>query len=109
MSDWDYVVGEDNFSKGFQIFEKKPKQAFDGTGASAATITILKSDLTPSTPAVSNVAMDIDTDDPLRLIYAVTTAKMPQTKGSYRFIITITLPSSEIRKTFEGDLEVFRG
>ncbi len=108
MSDWDYVVGETLFTKGFQVFEKKPKQAFDGTGATVATITILKSDLTAATPAVSDVAMAIDTTNPLRLTYAVTTLKMPQTAGSYVFIITVTL-GTEIRKTFEGDLEVFRG
>ena len=52
--------------------------------------------------------MAIDTTNPLRLTYAVTTAKIPQTAGSYVFIITVTL-GTEIRKTFEGDLEVFRG
>jgi len=109
MSDWDYVVGETLFTRGFQIFEKKPKQAFDGTGATAATITILKSDLTPASPAVLDVAMAIDTANPLRLTYAVTTLKMPQTAGSYVFIITITLPAAEIKKTFEGNLRVYRG
>ena len=108
MSDWDYVVGETVFVKGFQIFEKKPKQAYDGSGATAATITILKSDLSAATPAVSDVAMSIDTANPLRLTYSVTLLNMPQTAGSYRFIITITL-CTKIKKTFEGDLEVFRG
>lgn len=109
MSDWDYVVGETVITRGFQIFEKKPKQAFDGTGATAATITILKSDLTAATPAVTDEVMGIDTTNPLRLTYALTTLNMPQTKGSYRFIITITITGTTIKKTFEGDLEVFRG
>ena len=108
MSDWDYVVGETAYTQGFQLFTKKPKAAVDGTGVTTATITILKSDLTASTPAVSNVAMTVDTEDPLRLTYAVTTAKMPQTAGSYVCIITYG-DGTEVRKTFEFDLRVHRG
>jgi hypothetical protein len=108
MSDWDYVVGEDAYTQGFQVFTKKPKEAVNGTGVTTATITILKSDLTASTPPVADVAMAIDTTNPLRLTYAVTTLKMPQTAGSYLCIVTYG-DGSEIRKTYEFDLRVHRG
>jgi len=52
--------------------------------------------------------MAIDTTNPLRLTYAVTTLKMPQTDGLYLAIITFG-DGSEIRKTYEFDLRVFRG
>jgi hypothetical protein len=108
MSDWDYVVGEDAYTQGFQVFTKRPKEAYDGTGVNTATITILKSDLTAATPAVVDVAMAVDTENPLRLTYDVTTLKMPQTAGNYLCIITFG-DGSEVRKTYECDLRVHRG
>ena len=108
MSDWDYVVGETLYNQGFQMFNKGYGGAYDRTGVTSATITILKSDLTAATPSVSNVAMSVDTTNPLRLLYAVTTAKMPQTAGAYLAIVTITLTTT-VRKTFEIDLRVHRG
>jgi len=108
MSDWDYIVGEENYDQPFKFYDKGTRDTVDGTWVTSATISILKSNLTASTPAVSDVAMSIDTNDPLRLLYGITTANMPQTKGSYLAIITLN-GASEKRKTFEIDLRVYRG
>ena len=108
MSDWDYVVGETGYNQPFIFYDKGTKLQYVGTGITTATITILKSDLTAATPAVTDASMSIDTLDPLRVIYAVTTANMPQTAGAYVAIIT-TSGGGQTRKTFEVDLRVHRG
>ena len=75
----------------------------------SATLDIKQSDGTDTAPALNGQAVTIDTDDPLRLEYAVTTAKMPQTAGLYLYTFILTDGASLTRKTFEGNLQVHRG
>jgi hypothetical protein len=108
MSDWDYIVGEGGYNQGFQVFEKG-EGAMDGTGLTTVTLDIKDSDGTDTAPALNGQAVTIDTNDPLRVVYAVTTAKMPQNEGMYRFTFIMTDGAALTRKTFRGDLEVHKG
>ncbi len=110
MAGWDYIIGETGFDRPFVVFDKGTGLAFDGTGITSATMTILNSDLSATSPAINNVALTVDTANPLRLLLAVnsSTPNVPQTAGSYIVQFTITL-GGEIRKTFELDLRVFNG
>ena len=109
MADWDYIVGETGYNQPFVIYDKRTKSPVDGTGIISATITIVKSDLSATSPAINDVSMSIDTSNPLRLLYNVTTSNVPQTEGSYLAVISMNYPSSKKRKTFEVDLRVHRG
>ena len=110
MSDWDYIVGETQFLQPFEIYDKRTKLQIDGTGLTTATLTIMKSDLTAVSPAITNQSLTINIYNPLRLLYTVNagTPNVPQTEGSYRVIITLNT-GAELRKTFEMDLRVYRG
>lgn len=108
MSDWDYIVGETNYSQPFVLFDNRTKNPINGTGLVTATMTIKKTDFSDSAPAVVDASMSINTANPLRLLYTITTSNMPQTEGSYLGIITCNY-ASEKKKTFEIDLRVFRG
>lgn len=105
MADWVYAVGEENYSQPFSINDLRLGEKFDGTLVTSATINIVKEDITPE---VTGSAMTIDTNNPLRLLYAITTAGMPQNKGSYYVIIFLN-SGTKLVKTFEFDLEVRRG
>jgi hypothetical protein len=111
MADWDYIVGETGYNQPFVIYDKRTKLPVDGTGITSATITIVKSDLSAVSPAITDAAMSVDTVNPLRLLYSVSSAtpNVPQTEGSYLAIISMNYPSSKKRKTFELDLRVYRG
>ncbi len=105
MADWVYAVGEENYSQPFSMNDLRLGEKFDGTGVTSATINIVKEDITPE---VTAAAMTIDTNNPLRLLYAITTANMPQNKGSY-YVIIFLLSGTKLVKSFEFDLEVRRG
>ena len=108
MSNWDYIVGETGFDQPFALFDKGTNQAVIDPGFSSASITIVKTDLTPSDPVISDVALALVSTDPLKVKYALTVANMPQTKGSYLGIITV-ISGGQTKKTFEVDLQVYRG
>jgi hypothetical protein len=105
MADWVYAIGETDYDQGFVMFDTKTKQPYDATGITAINMTIVTSDLQPSQGPNS---LGVDTLNPLRALYSVTTANMPQVKGSYYVIIQLKT-FNEIRKTFEFDLQVRRG
>jgi hypothetical protein len=109
MSDWDYIVGEGGYSQGFQVFEKGGTDGFDGTDITTVTLDIKDSDGSDTAPALNGAVVSIDTNDPLRVLFAVTVAKMPQNPGVYLFTFIMTDGSSLTRKTFEGNLQVHRG
>ncbi len=108
MAGWDYIIGESGYNRPFVVFDKGTGKAVDGTGITSAEMTILDSDLTPTSPAISDIALTVDTANPLRVLLAVTTSVVPQTIGSYLVQLKITI-GSEIRKTYEVDLRVFNG
>jgi hypothetical protein len=105
MADWVYAIGEENYDQPFSVNDLRLKEKFDGTGVTSATINIVSSDLTPE---VTGASMTVDSTNPLRLLYTITTAGMPQTKGSY-YVIIFVYSGVKLRKTFEFDLEVRRG
>ena len=110
MSDWDYVVGEGGYNQGFQAFQQGGGETgFDGTGLTTVTLDIKDSDGSDTAPALNGQVVTIDTTDPLRVVYAVTVAKMPQNPGIYLFTFIMTDGASLTRKTFEGNLQVHRG
>ncbi len=110
MAGWDYIKGETGYNRPFVIFDKGTGEAVDGTGVSSVTMTILDSDLSATTPAIDNVAVSVDTQNPLRVLLAVnaSTPNVPQTIGSYIVQFKVTI-GSEVRKTYELDLRVFNG
>ena len=112
MAGWDYIIGETGYDQPFVMFKKSDRLAYNGTGISAATMSIVNSDLTDVSPPISNIVLTVNTADPLRVLLAVLSSgsiTVPQTKGSYLVIFTVTISGTEIRKTFELDLRVFRG
>lgn len=109
MADWDYIAGEGGYDQGFQVFARGGSNGFDGTGISTVTLDIKDSDGTDTAPALNGQAVTIDTTNPLRLEYAVTTAKMPQNPGMYLYTFILTDGAALTRKTFEGNLQVHRG
>lgn len=110
MAGWDYIVGETGYDRPFVVFDKGTGLAFDGTGITTATMTILNSDLSATSPPINNISLTVDTANPLRVLLPVNSAtpNVPQTPGSYIVQLTITI-GGEIRKTFELDLRVFNG
>ena len=111
MAGWDYIVGETGYDRPFVIFDKGTGLAFDGTGISAATMTILNADLTATAAGSTNVALTVDTANPLRVLLGVDSGvpNVPQVPGSYIVQFKITISGTEIRKTFELDLRVYNG
>ena len=112
MAGWDYIIGETGYDQPFVMFKKSDRLAYNGTGISAATMTIINSDLTPVSPTISDIALTVDTADPLRVLLAVVSSgsiTVPQGVGSYLVTFTVTISGVEIRKTFELDLRVFNG
>ncbi len=111
MAGWNYIKGESGFDRPIVVFEKGKIKGFDATGVTAVTYTIIESDLTPTTPAISNVATTVDVVNPLRVLVAVdaTGNTVPQTPNSYIVQFKVTIAGTEIRKTFELDLRVFNG
>ncbi len=110
MAGWDYIIGETGYNRPFVVFDKGTGEAVDGTGITTALMTILDSDLTATTPAINDISLTVDTQNPLRVLLAVnaSTPNVPQTIGSYLVQLKITI-GSEIRKTYEIDLRVFNG
>ena len=108
MAGWDYIVGEGGFLQPFVFFNSSDREATDGSFFTAGTLTILNSDL--SATSVTDVAIIIDTLNPLRVLYDVdgTTSTVPQVVASYLVTITMT-GSGQVKKTFELDLRVFNG
>ena len=108
MAGWDYIIGESGYDQPFVFFNKSDREATDGTLFTAGTLTIRNSDLSATT--ITNVAVVIDTLDPLRVLYDVdgTTSTVPQVVGSYLVTITMT-GGGQVKKTFELDLRVFNG
>ena len=109
MSDWKYMVGEQNYSQDFPIFDRGTKAAFDGTNITSATISIKDTKLADLAPPLNNQAMTIPENNPLKLRYAITTSNMPQTPGNYIAVITLNGTGSLVRKTYEIDLRVYTG
>ena len=110
MAGWDYIVGETGYDRPFVFFATGETVGFDATGITTLQMTILKADQTATAPAISDVAVVIDTVNPLRGKLAVNsgTPNVPQTPGSYLVQFKVTI-GGEIRKTFELDLRVFNG
>jgi hypothetical protein len=108
MAGWDYIVGESGYDQPFVFFNNSNRQPTDGSIFTAGTITIRNSDLSATT--VTNAAINIDTLDPLRILYFIdgTNASVPQAVASYLVTITMT-GSGQVKKTFELDLRVFNG
>lgn len=106
MADWVYAVGEENYDQGFAMYDQKKKEAYDGTGVTSATIKIITSDLVLEE---GPNALTIDTLNPFRALYTITTANMPQTPQTSYYVIIALIAGTEVRKTFEFDLEVRRG
>ena len=110
MADWDYIVGETGFVQPFVLYDRRTRLPIDGAGIASATITIVKPDGTDATPQCLNEAMSINTTNPLKLDYTVSSStNVPQVVGSYLGIITMTFSGSITRKTYEIDLRVYRG
>ncbi len=111
MAGWNYIVGETGYNRPFVFFDNGTNEAFDGTGVTSVTMEILNTDLTATSPAISGIALTVDTANPLRALLAVNkdTPNVPQTPGNYIVTFTVTLSGSEIRKTFELDLRVYNG
>ena len=111
MAGWDYIKGEAGFDRPFVIFEKGQTLGFDATGVTAVSYTIIKSDLTATTPPISDVATTIDVVNPLRVLVAVDASgnTVPQTPDSYIVQFKVTIAGVVIKKTFELDLRVFNG
>ena len=108
MAGWDYIIGETGYNRPFVFFDKGSNEGVDATGVTSVTMTIYDPDLTATTPPINNIALTVDTPNPLRALLAVTTSVVPQTEGSYIVVFTVTI-GTEIRKTFELDLRVFFG
>ncbi len=110
MAGWDYIIGETGYNRPFVVFDKGTGEPVDATGITSALMTILEADLTATTPAISDIALTVDTANPLRVLLAVNagTPNVPQSTGSYLVQLKITI-GSEIRKTYEVDLRVFNG
>ena len=108
MAGWDYIIGETGYNRPFVVFDKGTGKAVDATGITTALMPILDPDLTPTTPALSDIALTVYTATPLRVLLPVTTAVVPQVIGSYLVQLKITI-GSEIRKTYEVDLRVYNG
>ena len=110
MAGWDYIIGETAYNRPFVFIDKGTNEGYDGTGVSTVTMTILDADLTATTPAINNIAVTVDTVNPLRVLLAVNsgTPNVPQTEGSYIVQFTVNL-GPEVRKTFELDLRVYNG
>jgi len=108
MAGWDYIIGESGFDQPFVFFNKSDREPTNGSFFTAGTLTIRNSDLSATT--ITNVAIVIDTLNPLRVLYAVdgTTVTVPQVVASYLVTITMT-GSGQVKKTFELDLRVFNG
>lgn len=111
MAGWDYIKGETGYDRPFVMIDKGTNEGFDATGVTAVTMTILEADLSATTPAIADIAVSVDTADPLRVLLAVNsgTPNVPQTEGSYVVQFTVTIVGTEIRKTFELDLRVYNG
>ena len=109
MAGWDYIVGETGYDRPFVFWDQGTDLAFDGTGVSSVTMQILNTDLTATSPAISGVALVVDTANPLKATLGVSssTPNVPQTAGSYLVKFTVTLNSTVVRKTFELDLRVY--
>jgi len=108
MAGWDYIVGETNYDQPFAFIDKGTNEGFDGTGVTTVTMTIIDSDLSPTSPVINNIATIVDTANPLRVKLAVTTSKVPQAEGSYIAQFTVTI-GTQVRKTFELGLRVYNG
>lgn len=110
MAGWNYIIGETGYDQPFVLFDKGTGKAVDGTGITAQTITIRDSDLSFTSPAITNIALTLVTANPLKVKLPVVAAtpNVPQTTGSYLVTLTITI-SAEVRKTFELDLRVYNG
>ncbi len=110
MAGWDYIIGETAYNRPFVVFNKGTGKAVDGTGVSSVTMTIRKSNLAATSPAINDIALTVDTPNPLRVLLAVNagTPNVPQTTGSYLVTLTVTI-GSDIRKTYEIDLRVYNG
>lgn len=110
MAGWDYIVGETGYDRPFAFWDQGTNLGFDGTGVTAVTMTILNASLTPTTPAISTIALTVTQANPLKgsLAVVAATPNVPQTPGAYIVQFTITLGAT-IRKTFELDLRVYNG
>jgi hypothetical protein len=110
MAGWDYIIGETGYNQPFVLFDNGTNGPVDGTGISAATMTIRNTDLSFTSPAITDIALSVDTANPLKIKLLVNSAtpNVPQTTGQYLVTFTVTI-GSEVRKTFELDLRVFNG
>ena len=110
MAGWDYIIGETGYDRPFVVYDKGTGLAFDATGVTSVTMTILNADLTATAAGSTNVALTVDTANPLRVLLpvVVATPNIPQAAGSYIVHLTVTI-GAVIRKTFELDLRVFNG
>lgn len=112
MSDWNYIIGEDNINQDFIIIDKGKNKPANLPEINSADITIINTDLTPVVPAITNRAMNIISNNPLTLRYNIDVAAndVPQTPGVFLAIIRLQdTVNSVIIKTFEIDLRVFIG
>jgi len=111
MAGWDYIVGETGYDRPFVFWDKGTNLAFDGTGVTAVTMTILDADLTATTPAIADIPLVVTQANGLEayLTVAAGTPNVPQTPATYVVQFTITVNGTEIRKTFELDLRVYNG
>ena len=110
MAGWDYIVGETGYNRPFVFWDKGTNLAFDGTGVTTVTMTILDADLTATTPPIAAIPLVVTQANGLEAYLPVVAAtpNVPQTPGTYVVQFTITI-SGEIRKTFELDLRVYNG
>ena len=102
MAGWNYIKGESGFDRPIVVFEKGKITGFDATGVTAVTYTIIESDLTATTPVISDVATTVDVVNPLRVLIAVdaTGNTVPQTPNSYIVQFKVTISGVVIRKIF---------
>ena len=84
MAGWDYIIGETGYNRPFVFFDKGTGKAVNATGITALTMSIFDSDLTALIPAINNIALTVDTSDPLRGLLVVNqgTPNVPQTEGT---------------------------
>ena len=74
MAGWDYIIGETGYNRPFVFWDKGTNLAFDGTGVTTVTMTILKSDLTATAPAIANIPLVVTQVNGLEAYLAVASA-----------------------------------
>jgi len=110
MSDWVYIVGEDNFTQRFLLFDNSTNAEFDGTAFDNATMFIQSTDFATDFPT-GGTSMTIITLNPMVVELTILKSFMPQVEGQYYGqiqIVDVSPSPDQNRKTFGIDIRVIR-